>query len=160
MRADSPVRPHGLTRVMTHTRLRLAAAAGLVAPLLVLALAACNPMDTLEKVHSEEFADRAAAAEGWVGVEMPAWIPADATSVKNTATTNETNAVIAVEGGELEDCAEMDRRGLPFDSRYGSLGEPLPATVFACGPYEVVKIDGGWLGWFTATEKGQTPADA
>jgi len=40
------------------------------------------------------------------------------------------------------------------------LGEPLPATVFACGPYEVVKTDAGWLGWFSATEKGQTPADA
>ncbi len=145
---------------MTHTRLRLAAAAGLVAPLLVLALAACNPMDAVEKVHSEEFPDHAAAEKDWIGVDMPAWIPTDARSIKNTATNNETNAVIAVEGGELEGCPEMDRRGLPFDSRYGSLGEPLPTTVFACGPYEVVKTDAGWLGWFNATEEGQTPEDA
>ncbi|MFJ6680082.1 hypothetical protein ACIQLK_13285 [Microbacterium sp. NPDC091382] len=145
---------------MTHTRLRVAAAAGLVAPLLVLALAACNPMDALQKVHSEEFADRSAAQKGWVGVAMPEWIPAGATGIKNTATDDETNAVIAVEGGELEGCSEMDRRGLPFDSRYGSLGEPLPTTVFACGPYEVVRTDAGWLGWFSATEKGQTPDDA
>ena len=35
--------------------LRLAAAAGLVAPLLALTLAACNPMDVLEKVQAKGF---------------------------------------------------------------------------------------------------------
>lgn len=150
---------------MPHTtssrRLRLAAAAGLVAPLLVLALAACNPMDAIEKVHSEEFADRAAASKGWVGTALPSWIPTDAKTIKNTAATNETNAVISIEGGsEPEGCTETDRRGLPFDSRYGSLGEPLPTTVFACGPYEVVATETGWLGWFNAKKEGQTPQDA
>jgi hypothetical protein len=151
---------------MSHTsaplrRIASIAAAGLLAPVLVLSLAACaNPMDVLAKVHSEEFADRTAAEAGWVGVEMPAWIPADAGTVRNTATTDETNAVIAVEGGgRPQGCATAERVGLPFDSRYGSLGESLPATVLACGPYEVVETETGWLGWFSAREQGQTPAD-
>ena len=141
-------------------RLRLAAAAGLVAPLLALTLAACNPMDVLEKVHSEEFDDRAAAEKGWVGVAMPEWIPADATKIKNTATNNETNSVIAVEGGSApEGCEKKERLALPFDDRYGELGEPLPTTVFACEPYEVVQTETGWLGWFNAREENQTPDD-
>ncbi|MFI8631394.1 hypothetical protein ACIGEP_02205 [Microbacterium sp. NPDC077663] len=141
-------------------RLRLAAAVGLVAPLLALTLAACNPMDVLEKVQSEEFGSRADAEKGWVGVAVPAWIPADATKIKNTATNNETNSVIAVEGGGApEGCEKTDRVGLPFDSRYGSLGEPLPTEAFACGPYEVLEAGTGWLGWFNAREEGQTPDD-
>ena len=76
------------------------AAAGLLAPALILTLAACaNPLDVAAKVHTEEFADHAAAEDGWVGVTMPAWIPEDAERIRNVATTNESNAVIAVDGG-------------------------------------------------------------
>lgn len=164
MRADSGSGCGGLTWTMTHHTasrpLRLLAAAGLLAPALVLTLAACNPMDAMSKVHSEEFADRAAAEDGWVGVSMPAWIPDDAGTIRNVASTNETNSVIAVDGGgEPRGCEQAERRALPFDSRFGSLGEPLPTSVLACGPYEVVATDTGWLGWFSATEEGQTPDD-
>lgn len=166
MWADSLAGRSRLTRVMSNTpvsprRMTALAAAGLLAPALILTLAACaNPLDVAAKVHTEEFADRAAAEDGWVGVTMPAWIPEDAERIRNVATTNESNAVIAVDGGgQPQGCEEAERRGLPFDSRFGSLGEKLPTTVLACGPYELVETEGGWLGWFSATEAGQTPDD-
>lgn len=116
-------------------------------------------MDLAEKVHTEEFADRAAAADGWVEVPMPEWIPSDAGRIRNVATTDETNAVIAVDGGsELGDgCDEGPRSSLPFDARLGELEEPLPESAYLCDGYEVVETADGWLGWFTATTKGERP---
>lgn len=29
--------------------------------------------------------------------------------------------------------------------------------VARCGDYEVMAMDDGWLGWFNATEPGETP---
>ncbi len=141
-----------------------AVAAALLGAALLLASTGCSALlDAAEKVHSETYDDRAAAADGWVGVSMPEWIPADAENIRTTATNNETNAVIAVDSEtEPEGCEETDRRGLPFDDRYGGFDDAadLPDTVLACGPYEVVPTGSGWLGWFNATEEGQTPEDA
>ncbi|GAA2170877.1 hypothetical protein GCM10009846_02750 [Agrococcus versicolor] len=119
-------------------------------------------MDAMQHVHSESYDDVAAAEQGWVGVSAPAWLPADAEGIETTATNDETNAVIAVRGGTAPvGCEEGTRRSLPFDGRYGGFasGDELPDTVLLCGPYEVVETDAGWLGWFTATEAGQTPDD-
>jgi hypothetical protein len=33
----------------------------------------------------------------------------------------------------------------------------LIEDVLLCGDYEVVAVDGGWVGWFSASEQGQTP---
>jgi hypothetical protein len=157
----SPALPSVLPAEPGRTRRRAVAVALGVA--LTGVLAGCsNPMDALQHVHSESFADLASAEEGWVGVETPAWIPVDAEGIRSTATDDETNAVIAVDGGtEPLGCEEGPRRSLPFDGRYGGIasGDALPETVLLCGPYEVVETDSGWLGWFTATETGQTPDD-
>ncbi|MCR2812584.1 hypothetical protein [Microbacterium sp. zg.Y1084] len=145
------------------SRIARLTATGLLGLAAVATLAGCaNPMDIVSKVHTETFSDRKAADEGWVGVRMPEWIPADAGPIHSTATMNETNAVIFVEGGsDPQGCEEQDRRSLPFDGRYGGFPEDdaLPATVLACGPYEVLEIESGLLGWFNATEEGQTPDD-
>jgi len=136
----------------------LALAAATAAMLL---LAGCaSLMDPLQDVHTEAFVDRDAAADGWVGVPMPAWIPEDATEIRTTATNDETNAVVAVTSDEQPiGCEPAPRVSLPFDGRYGGIddGDGLPDEVLHCGPYEVVATEDGWLGWFTATQAGQTP---
>ncbi|QCR18443.1 hypothetical protein [Agrococcus sp. SGAir0287] len=129
----------------------------------VVLLAGCSSlMDPLHGVHTEAFVDRAAAEDGWVGVPMPSWIPEDSTEIRTTATTNEQNAVIAVTSDEQPiGCEPAPRVSLPFDGRYGGIddGEGLPEEVLRCGAYEVAPTADGWIGWFTATEEGQTPED-
>lgn len=130
------------------------------AVLAVTALAGCSSItDLAERVHSESFDTRAAAATGWVGVAMPEWLPADAADIRSTATINETNAVIAFTGGEPSGCGTGARSTTPFDGRYGGFTDAseLPAEVLWCGPYEVHETSEGWLAWFNATEEGQTP---
>jgi hypothetical protein len=132
--------------------------------LLVGALAGCTQIDDLlSRQHREEFPTRAEAAEGWVGVDLPSWIPADATALRNLATFDETVAVIRVVSDEplAGDCAPGERRGIPsLAEEWTDLGwdeNGFPDEVERCGDYEVVPTDDGWLGWFNATEPGQTP---
>lgn len=130
------------------------------ASLAMTALAGCSSItDTVERVHSESFDTRVDAAEGWIGVPMPAWLPDDASSIRTTATTDETMAVIAFNGGEPSGCTEGPRSTMPFDGRYGGFSDAseLPDEVLWCGPYEVHATSDGWLAWFNATEEGQTP---
>ena len=130
------------------------------ASLAVTALAGCTSVtDTFERVHSEAFDTRAEASEGWVGVEMPSWLPDDAASIRTTATNDETRAVIAFTGSEPSGCATGPRSSLPFDGRYGGFADAseLPDEVLWCGAYEVHESGDGWLAWFNATEAGQTP---
>ena len=143
---------------MTHARTPLAAIAA--AALAAVALTGCSSFtDVLERVHSESFESRADAADGWVGVPMPAWLPEDATDIRTTATTDESRAVIAFAGDEPSGCVGGARASLPFDGRYGGFKDPadLPDDVLWCGPYEVHETPDGWPAWFTATEAGQTP---
>jgi hypothetical protein len=138
-----------------------AIAALAAASLAVATLTGCTSItDTLERVHSESFETRAAAADGWVGVTMPDWLPDDAASIRTTATNDESMAVIAFTGAEPSGCAVGPRSTLPFDDRYGGFADAseLPEEVLWCGPYEVYEMGDGWLAWFNATEQGQTPA--
>ena len=131
-----------------------------MAALAVAALTGCTSItDLVENVHSESFDTRAEAEAGWVGVPMPGWLPADAADIRSTATTNESNAVIAYTGGEPSGCEAGTRSTMPFDGRYGGFGDAsdLPDQVLQCGSYELHETPEGWLAWFNATEAGQTP---
>ena len=141
-----------------------AAAAFGVGVLLVVTLGGCAAIgDVFSKQHRENFDTHAAAADGWVGVDIPAWIPADATDLRNLATSDESVAVIRVVSDSplAGDCVEAERRGIPAlsaewaDDDWDTKG--FPEEVLLCGDYEVVPVGDGWLGWFTATQPGQTP---
>jgi len=125
------------------------------------ALSGCSAVENmLHRVHEEDFPDRAAAESGWVGVSFPEWIPADATDLHNLATTDESHAIVRVDSSDdlPADCAEQPRRGLPFDGAdWAPSLDPMPTTVWGCGRYEVVPVEGGWFGWFAATEVGGRP---
>ena len=123
-------------------------------------LAGCSGLtNALEKVHEESFENVRSAESGWEGVDFPAWIPEDSSDIRNLATDNEANSVIAVATtSDPIGCEESDRQGLPFEDReWIATPDPLPGTVWACGDYEVTSVDGGLLGWFNATESGQKP---
>lgn len=133
---------------------------------LVASLSGCAAIeDTLHKVHREQHATYAAAEAGWVGVGIPSWIPEDATDLRNYATLNESNSIVGVTTeSDPIGCAPAERRHLPFstpDWAPENLLEKgdgsLITEVLACGDYEVVAVDGGLVGWFSATEEGQTP---
>lgn len=132
--------------------------------LLVGTLAGCTQIgDALSRQHREDFATYDEAREGWVGVDLPAWIPRDATDLRNLATADETVAVVRVDSGSdlRGDCTTTERRGIPaLTADWTDLGwdtNGFPAEVWSCGDYEVVPAPDGWLGWFNATESGQTP---
>lgn len=128
---------------------------------LALSMTGCSTlMNIAEKTHDESFPDRAAAMSGWTGVTAPTWLPADATDIHNLATNDETNAVIALKSADREPsgCVEADRKAIPFNSpSWAPKIDKFPERVQRCGDYEVMRIDGGLLGWFTATDTGQKP---
>ena len=135
------------------------AATAFAGGLLVLALAGCAQIaDLAHRVHREDFPDYTSAEVSWVGVDIPEWIPGDATDLRNLATLDETVAVIRVVSDSplVGDCTLAERRGLPALSADWST-EEWPDEVARCGDYEVMPMDDGWLGWFSAAEPGQTP---
>src|SRR5690606_38180516 len=105
-------------------------------------LAGCAAIgDVFSKQHREEFATFDAAAAGWVGVGIPAWIPADATDLRNLATTDETVAIVRVvsDSALAGDCSPADRSGIPSlsadwaDLDWATRG--FPDRVQRCGDY-------------------------
>ncbi len=155
------------TRPLPSTAQLLApVAAGAALLLLAGGLSGCSAvMDALHKVHQEQHPTYDAAERDWVGVRIPAWIPEDAVELRNYATTDETQAfVLVASDSEPRGCAPAERVGLPFEvpdwAPEGLLLEDdgsLRSEVLRCGDYEVLAVDGGWAGWFAATEPGQTP---
>lgn len=144
------------SRTSTSATTALAAMTGAA---LVLGLTACANIDDLvHQRHQESFPTYAAAAEGWVGVDIPTWIPSDATDLRSVASTDETVSVVRVTTDTpLEgDCTVVDRHGIPAFAVDWST-DAWPDTVWRCGDYEVMSMDDGWLGWFNAAEPGQTP---
>ncbi len=142
----------------------IAAGAGIL--LLVGGLSGCSAiMDSLHKVHQEQFDTYEAAEAGWVGVALPSWIPDDATDLRNYATTDESQSFVgATTDSEPVGCEPGTRTKIPFtvpDWAPANLLETddgaLIEDVLLCGDYEVVSVDGGWVGWFSASEQGQTP---
>lgn len=135
-----------------------------VAAGLVLSMTGCGAIsNAVHKTHDERFADVAAAEQGWKGVSAPAWLPADATDIRNLATTDESHSVVLVRSSSAlpSSCQEADRRAVPFDTTsWTPKLDRFPDRVERCGDYEVMPVDGGWFGWFSATEPGQVPSPA
>jgi hypothetical protein len=124
----------------------------------VLALTGCaNIQHALQHEHEESFAGYHVAAEGWVGVSIPAWIPDDATDLHNLATDNESVSVVRVTTAtQPVGCTDAERHGVPSLTAEWS-SDDWPDDVLLCGDYEVTPLDGGWLGWFNAAAEGDTP---
>ena len=72
------------TRTMPSTsQLLTPIAAGAAVLLAAASLTGCSQLlDSLHKVHQESYTSYAEAAEGWVGVDIPSWIPEDATELR------------------------------------------------------------------------------
>jgi hypothetical protein len=135
------------------------AASAFGAGILLITVTGCAQIDNLlSRQHEETFTTYAQAERDWVGVDIPHWIPDDATELRNLATFDETIAVIrVVTDSELAgDCVADERVGIPaLDVDWST--QDWPDEVQRCGDYEVIPMDDGWLGWFNATEEGQTP---
>jgi hypothetical protein len=135
------------------------AATAFAAGAALLVLTGCAQItNALEQRHEEHFETYAEAVDGWVGVDIPDWIPDDATDLRNLATNDETVAVIRVATGSplAGQCELEERVGLPALAPDWSV-EKWPDEIARCGSYEVMPMDDGWLGWFQATEAGQRP---
>jgi hypothetical protein len=144
-----------MSRFDSATVATTAFAAGVV----LIALTGCAQMsDVFSKQHREDFPTYAAAADGWVGVGIPDWIPDDATDLRNLATVDETVSVIRVvtEADLAGSCETAAREGIPQLAADWST-DVWPDEVQRCGDYEVMPMEDGWLGWFQADEPGQTP---
>lgn len=142
-------------------------AAGAAVLLATASLAGCSQLlDEVHQVHQESFTSYSEASDGWVGVDIPPWIPGDATELHNYATLDETHSVVAVSSSSQPlGCVDAPRRSLPFTSTDWAPGDVLELPdggllddVFLCGDYEVVPYGEGWIGWFSAEERGQTPS--
>ncbi|AYF97455.1 hypothetical protein [Protaetiibacter intestinalis] len=135
--------------------------------LLAVSLTGCAQLvNGLTHVHEESFPDYAAAADGWVGVEIPAWIPDDATGLHNYATEDETQSIIRIDSpSDPVDCEPGDRTTMPFETPDWVPSEALQKDdgslledALHCGDYQVIPYADGWVGWFAAAEQGQTPS--
>ena len=74
----------------------------------------------------------------------------DATSAGTTTVGNADLVLTAMATGFQQSLGSQE---LEFvDQPAGPLGGTM-----RCGAYEVAPTAEGWLGWFTATEEGQTP---
>lgn len=133
----------------TRTVLRAAALGALLTPVALVATGCTSLVDEL--VHKEKdltFADRAALRDGWRG--DAGWVPADATEITGTASTDSAVAAILVQSREELDpalCAQTSRRSAPVFALEGAPDVFEMDTVYACGEWAVVATDGGWLGW-------------
>jgi hypothetical protein len=159
--ADSRSRAVPQDRIMTSSPGPVSIALGAAATgLVVLTLTGCAAaQQLLQREHEETFAAYEQAKEGWIGVEFPSWIPADAVELHNLATNDESQSVIRVTtASEPLGCTEAERHGAPALTADWSSDE-WPSTVLACGDYEVMGVDEGWLGWFNAEHTGDSPND-
>ncbi|MGN6271965.1 MAG: hypothetical protein ACTHMQ_02625 [Protaetiibacter sp.] len=141
--------------------------AGAAVLLAAASLTGCSQLlDSLHKVHQESFPSYSEAADAWVGVDIPSWIPDDATELRNYATLDESQSVVGVtSASQPVGCTDAPRQALPFATTDWAPAEMLElpdggllSDVFRCGDYEVVPYGDGWVGWFSADEAGQTPS--
>lgn len=110
-------------------------------------------MDTLHKEKASEFDTYSAAAEGWqLESGIPSWVPDDSTAITVRASTNEKIIEIGVITATApEGCADAEREQMP-PLTADWMPTKFPNDVLKCGDYEVMPVDGGWVGWYLAKE--------
>lgn len=91
----------------------------------------------------------------WVGDAD--WVPADATNVRVHSTVNGMTAVVRVTShSALTGCTATARASL-WSFAPSWVPSTAPDTVFACGAWSVIPVDGGYFGW-TASATDADPA--
>lgn len=128
------------------------------------ALTGCSAIEeAFSRQESRTYDTLADARED--GVDA-AWIPADATGIRLTRTTDAgaANATVLLESARELDpavCAEVSRQSAPTYSIEGAPDVYKAETVYACGAWSVLAADGGWYGWTPnhPNEQTQSPAE-
>ena len=144
-------------RSRTEASASTALAAAVVGAAVLLLTGCANITHVLQHEHEESFASYHVAAKDWIGVQIPAWIPDDATDLHNIATLNEQVSVVRVTTqSQPVGCADSERHGIPSLTAEWS-SDDWPDVVLLCGDYEVMPLDDGWLGWFNAADEGDVP---
>ncbi|GAT74680.1 hypothetical protein [Microbacterium hydrocarbonoxydans] len=145
----------------TRPVVRAVALGALVIPTALLATGCTGLYNQI--VHKEvdlTFEDRQALEDGWD--RDAAWVPADATGITGTASTDSAVAAILLRSDEELDpavCAETARASAPVYALDGAPDVFAMDTVYACGDWTVVAADDGWLGWTPSNpaEKAASP---
>ncbi|RLP68310.1 hypothetical protein D9V29_13855 [Mycetocola manganoxydans] len=121
---------------------------------LALVLSGCSIEEYVVNSHEESFGTYTAAAEDWVGGDMPEWIPTDATGIRRIATRDERISTIRIEttSAPRGDCEEQPREGVPVLTATWSAAE-RPDSVLVCDGYEIMPTENGWLGWLYNPEE-------
>ena len=120
------------------------------AALAALSLTGCSVKDVLSNSRESEFATYDTAAEMWPSGEMPGWIPTDATGIRSLETKDGRISVVrvATTSPPEGECEERPREGVPVLTATWTAAAERPDVVTVCDGYEIMPIEGGWLGWF------------
>ncbi|GGE95444.1 hypothetical protein [Mycetocola zhadangensis] len=123
--------------------------------LAALSLTGCSVQDVLSNSRETEFASYEAAVEMWPSGELPGWIPTDATGIRSLETKDGRLSVIRVStSSPLEgECEERPREGVPVLTASWTAAADRPDVVTVCDDYEIMPVEGGWLGWFEGPEE-------
>ena len=136
--------------MLTHRSLLLPAAALIAA----FSLTGCSVQEVLGNSRESEFASYDTAVEMWSSGDLPSWIPTDATDIRSLETKDGRLSVVRVTtSSPLEgDCEERAREGVPVLTATWTAAAERPDVVTVCDEYEIMPVEGGWLGWFEGPE--------
>jgi hypothetical protein len=137
--------------MLTHRSLVVIAATAFAA----LSLTGCSVEDVLGNSRESEFATYDTAAEMWPSGDLPDWIPTDATDIRSLETKDGRLSVIRVttESPLEGECEERPREGVPVLTATWTAAAERPDVVTVCDEYEIMPIEGGWLGWFEGPDE-------
>lgn len=133
----------------TRPHVRALALGAILIPAALLATGCSSLVDRVLYNENHFSFDDAAALEKGLEQDVP-WVPADATHITGTVSTDATNGAVLLRSDadlDPEICAETARRSAPVYALDGAPDVFEMDTVYACGAWSVVATDDGWLGW-------------
>ncbi len=115
------------------------------------ALSGCSSLID-ELAHHQRSGSYAALADVPAGELDAPWLPADATEIELTRTTDAdaSDAAVLVQSETDLDaalCAPVERQSAPAYALEGAPDVYKISDAFACGTWTVVATEDGWLGW-------------